>query len=621
MGDDYSVTRSLNIPNGIEGDFYMLLVTNHIENVDEGEEFANNYQSAGFLHVEPGLYPDLAVTSTSMSNNQGVAGQPLTFYYTITNYGDNSANAGTFSDELHISTDFDINYGDIQVGQNIFNQTILPGESHSDSITFFIPIQYSGNYALLLKTDGNNALFELDENNNIGSQFISVFQPTPSNLAVGTITHPSIARTGNTILIDCEIENIGVNPADGVWTDKFYLSKNDSFDIEDIEIGNLELSRLILPLETASFQLEAEVPGVTPGDYHVLVRTDAFNNILEENELDNVGVSLGKIMVALPELFIDSLQNDTLANGAGIYYSLQIDSTLAEETLLLDLASSDMGGINTIFISHETVPTASNHDFSGVEPNSNNQQIIVPTLIPGTYYILITGNSTDANKQPIEILASILPFEIISVESNRGGNTGNVTVKLTGAKFTPDMQVRLDDGSNIYQGMNLQHISSSEVFVTFNLSDAQLGIYDVIAENNAGDLALFEDGFEIIEGVAFSGEGDNGFVCSIENIGGYELLNENIVTPAAVRINRVVSITIQYSNNGTIDLPAPSRFLLSLRGAPLARNVDELDRNDQELYLEFREYNGPPNILRPGASGSLTVYTFSSHALRFLLKE
>jgi len=108
---------------------------------------------------------------------------------------------------------------------------------------------------------------------------------------------------------------------------------------------------------------------------------------------------------------------------------------------------------------------------------------------------------------------------------------------------------------------------------------------------------------------------------SIENSDVGNLVSTNVIHPSNTRLNRVVPITIQYGNGGNIDVPIPTRFLISVRGAPLAFVPDELDQEEQFLLLEFSEQDGPPGILRPGATGSITVYSFSSHPLRFYIQE
>jgi hypothetical protein len=283
--------------------------------------------------------------------------------------------------------------------------------------------------------------------------------------------------------------------------------------------------------------------------------------------------------------------------------------------------------VNELFLSRGQVPTRSTHDFAFGNPNQPDQSILVPELDPGTYYLLVYG-ATDfqpaLGKQDIRLKAEIINFQIISVMSAQGGNTGNVTIRVDGAKFSPNMTLKLTDASlGTRMATKIIYVNSTRVFATFNLAGAALGVYDVVATKQA-EVATLADGFTVVAGDAgttSSGDGSSGFFCTIVNIGTDQNLSKNILHPAAVRVNRLVPITIQFGNAGNVDIPAPARFLLSLRGAPLAFLPDDLEDMKQELYLAFQEIGGPPGILRPGSFSSITVYSYSSHPLSFILRE
>lgn len=296
--------------------------------------------------------------------------------------------------------------------------------------------------------------------------------------------------------------------------------------------------------------------------------------------------------------------------------------------MMVTLDGHTLLGINELYLSHGAMPTRSNHQFSFSNPFTSDQAIVVPEILEGQYYLLAYGNTTHApanGKQLIDLKAEIIPFAILDVEAEKGGNSGNVTVRIDGAKFTPDMEVRLHDATlGTIVAHTLTFINSTRVFATFNLAGAPLGFYDVEAEKTP-EVAALDDGFEIVAGgagtVTGSGPGSGGFFCNIVNVGTDQNLQQNIAHPASIRVNRVAPITIQFGNDGDVDIPCPARWLISLRGAPLGFTVDELSEGKQELYLMFQEVGGPPGILRPGASSSFTVYTFSSHPMWFTLRE
>jgi hypothetical protein len=174
----------------------------------------------------------------------------------------------------------------------------------------------------------------------------------------------------------------------------------------------------------------------------------------------------------------------------------------------------------------------------------------------------------------------------------------------------------------------IHFINSTRVFATFNLGGAKVGTYDVTLSRN-GETATLPNGFTIVQGnpgiyTNASQNGNDAFTCKIVNIGMDEGLSETIDHPFSVLVNRVVPITIQYGNTGNVDIPIPSRFLISLNGEPLSFNVPGLSEGKQELFLQFQEIGGPPGILRPGSFCSLTVYSFSKRlipVLEYMLRE
>ena len=98
-------------------------------------------------------------------------------------------------------------------------------------------------------------------------------------------------------------------------------------------------------------------------------------------------------------------------------------------------------------------------------------------------------------------------------------------------------------------------------------------------------------------------------------------LETNIQHPSFTRPNRTISITILFANAGNVDIPIPVRFLVSLEGAPIGLSVADLDLGIEELKLEFKEINGPEHVLRPGANGSVTIYTKAIRPLSFKLLD
>ena len=114
------------------------------------------------------------------------------------------------------------------------------------------------------------------------------------DLDVGNIIVPSSGHTDARAEVTWSVKNSGKVPAQGAWTDKVYISKDD-------QLGNDLLSATVPatgPLaggasytRTASIQLPSD-----PGTYHIIVVTDADGQVEEGSERNNV-ISLATIDV------------------------------------------------------------------------------------------------------------------------------------------------------------------------------------------------------------------------------------------------------------------------------------------------------------------------------------
>jgi hypothetical protein len=78
--------------------------------------------------------------------------------------------------------------------------------------------------------------------------------------------------------------------------------------------------------------------------------------------------------------------------------------------------------------------------------------------------------------------------------------------------------------------------------------------------------------------------------------------------PAKVGVGNVFPINIVFGNGGNVDIPIPTRFIVSEDSVPIALTIPDLSNNTYQVYVEFREAGGPANVLRAGASGVLVLY-------------
>lgn len=619
-GSNTSIPCDFVVPYTLSGDYYLFVVLDK-DNLNHDIQYANNVRSVqsgdggkARIHIMPTPPPNLVVTSV-IAPAQVYSGQSCSVQFIINNNGPGQASA-PWIDKLYLSGDFEINEGDVLLGIHPSTTALNPGESRSDTVKVNMPLQATGNYVLLLKTNADHAFYESDKSDNTGNTFVIIANPPPGDVFIEQVNIPSDAVVGEEATVDWTLRNFGTNALTGNLKDAIYLSSDSILDASDHLWAVYEDWVNLLPNGEITRTLTRPMAGMLPGNYHVIIKSDANNAFGETNENNNKAVSFNTIRVDFKELPLDIMVSDTLLNSQPLFYKMSLPDSLAGHTFLLTLKGDSLYGTNQVYAGQNRVPSMTEYDYVFKYPFRGNQELVIPKTEAVVYYFLVSGNTTSGLRQNIQLLGKLLPFRILSLDRNSGGNTGDVTVKVNGSDFSPDMSISLVRDSIEIMGRNLQYIDPSLVYVSFslayhtNLGDTvptefvgqPLGTYDVVASKPEGENTTLHDAFTIVQGMASS-------------------FLYNIQCPGSVRLNRNFTMSIQFVNNGNTDIPSPSGFLMSLYGAPIALSVTDLDPPQSDLYLEFREPGGPPFVLRPGAVAEYKIYSISTTRLVFVLME
>ncbi|RPH33061.1 MAG: hypothetical protein EHM93_06485 [Bacteroidales bacterium] len=608
-GTTYNYQKSILIPDGIFGKHYLRLRTD--KRNDNNERVTSNNVKIVPVNIILREPTDLVVNTYTIPQT-GIAGQPVTIQWNVKNVGPGPTLARRWVDRIYLSEDDYIEHNDILLGSFSRSGGLVSGESYNRIEKVFLPITSIGNYKVIIMTDfpedvrekplGEEYEYKAEDNNTVNS-LITISLPAPSDLIVTHVSTPVKATAGELVTIGWTIKNIGPNKAKGFLTDMVYFSRDTVWDIDDVFFGELQSNIDLTPGNERTFSLTTELTGTSVGGYYVLVRTDNKNNIYEVNDQNNTLPSTDTLDVEVPLLPLYTHVSRNLVNDLGIYYKLEIPDSLVDETLMITIKGDSIFGDNYLYLSYDKVPDRSDFEFASRKPFSGNQELIVPSLKKGTYYLLVYGSKTNGTVQNISLYAGIINFQIRSIQANEGGNSGQITVDLYGAKFTNDMVVKLQSASTSIIADTLIYVDPTKVFVTFNLQNVPLGLYDVMATNTKGETATLKDGFTVVETSPF------GLVTSVK-------------APRAMLLGTIETIAVQYANDGNVDLPIPKFKFISEDGAPISFLRKDLGQRKTELELEFHEINGPQHILRPGAVNTIYIWVLAHQTgvIHFRLK-
>jgi hypothetical protein len=345
--------------------------------------------------------------------------------------------------------------------------------------------------------------------------FVTLNQSTAKihgDLAVISMSAPPKGVSGQLATVSWTVQNQLDSPISGMWTDAVYLSRDESWDINDIRIGTLDFLGELAPHgEDGDFYeqtLEVALPGVVPKTWFLLVRTDATDAVREDTgEIDNVMASpidmdLPELPICEPEEPCPGLDDFFAENRTALYYKLVAREG---EDLLVTLDAASDEGINELYIRYEVVPSRSHYDAKYQNGFASDQTARIPGTEEGTYYVLAYTDQLPAEgPADFNLRAEYLPFEVTDVTPERGGNTGNVTTTIVGSGIQPGTTARLLYIQNEIQQEILPRRSEfmhmGQITATFDLREIEPVVCNVVLTSPPGATAELPEGFTIEEG-------------------------------------------------------------------------------------------------------------------------
>ncbi|MCC8145043.1 MAG: hypothetical protein LIO93_01100 [Bacteroidales bacterium] len=612
-GKSYTQKVKLTVPDKWNGSRYLILHTNYGDQEVELDE--NNNRIVVPLTVSLSPLPDLQVKEVVLGG-ECVSGQPLKIIYEVINNGASPTRQNKWSDEFYLSEGTTLNKNrDLRLGVKIHVGLLGIGESYTDSIEVNIPSHLSGNYTLFTYTDSGNAIYESgSEENNISSLAVNVLRPLPSDLIVEEVVAPVRIIAGETIDISYVIRNNGAFSASGILKDAIYVSADTQWDAEDIMIGKTSGPVSLDPGGTVSRTATGKITNVPVGEYFIIIRTNLTNSIIESTLDNNYGNTTTPSRIDFEELNLGG--SHTVGNSS--YFKLEAQGSMVGETLAVYLESEDENIPAGLYVSHQEVPTVAQYDYHSARFQQREQEVLVPAMEEGIYYIYsknnsarttdnnsfsLTGAAAPAPEASFNLSSKILQFEITNIRTNQGGNGGSVTSDVTGAKFDTIMDFRLKNSEGYIPAEAVYFQDQTYSVVSFNLNNTSPGTYDIVAELPGGKLTELENAYTVVNGVSIP-------------------LSTKIVMPSSACLSTKVPFSIEYSNMGTTDIAVSGLLLVSANGHPIGLSIKDLEKRETEIHIPLyqEEDRAKPSVMSPGSKGTRTVFVYADTAQTISLR-
>lgn len=647
IGDSYTHTASVSLPHGIEGSFYVIAIADSPASDDRSRNSRSNIGFGNYgvrfesRRSEGGVWakqrslawgtvaeyqlegnntavapqsvartalPDLQVTEITAPERVR-AGQRFEISYTVTNQGgDTLPIQSGWEDHVYLSRDefLDLRADQYMTGHG-HNGGLVSGESYTVTKTLRAPADFfdeTEEYYVFVVTDPlRNSSFGRvyeagqERNNDRHSDVPVIIElPPPTDLQVAVVV-PDAAVTGEPISVSWTVTNASASEsASGAWWDTAYLSTDATWDIDDMPIGRGSFEGTLAPGQTYTRSLTALAPPATPGQYHVIVRTDIFNQIYEETfDANNKTASAEPIDVTAVELALGVPYETTLSSDQQRLFQVTVPH---ERTLRISLTTDADEAANELFVRYDQAPTMAYYDAAYEGGLAADVEAFIPDTEPGVYYVLVRGYREPADDTPVTLLAELMPLAITRVATDAGGDSKYVTTTIRGAQFAPDAIVKLiRPGFAEYEPQVYEVIDSTKIIATFDFTGAPHGLYDLKVINPGGDAAVIPYRFLIeraIEPDVTIGLGGPRTILA-GDLGNYSVALQNLSNLDAPYTFFQAGIPELGANDGVYGLPF-LRLNTNVQGSPDGRDDIAWATIDSRV-------NPPPHggyVLAPG---------------------
>jgi len=410
------------------------------------------------------------------------------------------------------------------------------------------------------------------------------------DLVVTSVQGPARVVAGETVTVTWTLRNAGTRAVTGSWHDAVSLL-DDHAPADSALLGEQEFvaQGQLGPGQEWTVTRSYRVPGATESAYAWRVHTNRRGEVFEgSNATNNVGLSLGPVSLAVPELRLGETNRGTFtAAGRSLLYKFRPPAGRTVGASIRHEYSPGgnlwQGGVQML-AAFGRAPTFGDYDAEYLDWQASSSLLAIDQARDGWYYLSLIPRLLPAPPKPFALNVGLLEdVTVTEVKPPAGGDSGEVTVALRGQGFQRPMTVSLNGPGGRLPAKALYYQNSTRAFATFDLRGQPLGPRDVEVGFGLTRRAL-PGAFTVEPGRPLAFE-------------------TKFLAPEWVRPGRRYSVTLVYRNAGNVDLLAPFLVLRCPAGILVGGKVSWVG----VTALSATSPDGPPGILRPGAENRIMM--------------
>jgi len=567
-------TLPITVPDGVTGLRYIIIETSNGGGIEE-LDWDNNKISAQFTSVQSPL-PNLTISELKVAGDV-IAGGTVAVKAKVINNGTAPTHKDKWADGFYLCEDYNFDQNTtLSLGSKAHVGVLQPGESYEINASLKVPTTAQGYYVLYAIADVKETVYETNRVDNRIRTTVLVDNPsaTPVDIAVAKVSAPAHIKAGEAITISYTIENQSDKQVSGMLRDVIYMSKDKNLDADDPMVGVVFGEETIEPGNNIVREATGRITNMVEGDYYIIVKCNSSRSIVESDFENNIKVADAVTGLDYARL---SLGESVSLSTSGLY-KLSVNDAVASKTIGIGLTHPEDSPAS-VYVAFESTPTTAKFDRKSAVFENGQEEVLIPDVKPGTYYILaqannalnknlnefkLNGSETD-DDVPMTLTSREVQFGATSLAIKEGGNGGWISTDVRGALLDSIMDFRLVKGDRIIPVESLTFYDQTSTKSIFNLKDAETGQYDMISELPDGTRATLSNAFSVVPGTEVG-------------------LGVKLEGPKTTRLNGASPISLSYANGGNTDVSICELFLV-VEGGNIAMSIEGLKEGKQELHL------------------------------------
>ncbi len=528
--------------------------------------------------------PDLTV-SEIVAPTTLESGSNFNISFKVKNIGTGNTAGIQWNDFVYVSTDATFSNDDKLLSNTTNIRQLEPDSSYTRTVTVALPIDYSGSYYFIVKTDYYNSVAELLDNNNeaVTTNATEVTLKTLPDILVKDIQPGSTnINPGDSLSVSWKVENAGGTTATGGWAErisivpvsgsKLTISLNTEYK-DSLSSGNtINRSRKIKIPDLPKFS----------GAANIELELIPFPALLEyaANKANNIAQSVNQITLA-DVLTLDIQTTSILENSPLAVRCLVNRSGDIASALIVSLVASKAGQVTI----PATVTIPANQSSVVFNLNTVNN-----TILEGSRTVDITASAASFTNsvKSITILDDEIPklTAILSKTSPTEGETIDLIIKR-------DLVTNQDLSISIATNKPNQWTFQSPAVIPANKDSVKVSVLvtdDNIPELNA-DATIYVSSAGVTPGQVTASIVDN----DIPQVT-FEILSDTVSESAGVYATWGLITRVKGDDNITVNLtqsPAGALFFPATVSLPKGANsqkfnIGVVDNNEVDGYRKIK---------------------------------